>query len=307
MGNKNMHKAKRNKNDEFYTQISDIEKEVFNYKECFKGKVVYCNTDNPDSDNEQNKSSQFWKYFVLNFETFGLKKLVASYYSENGDVYKYEYNGINKIKTKMEGNGDFRENESVELLKEADIIVTNPPFSLFREYVAQLMEYDKKFIIMGNFNAATYKEIFPLIKNNKIWLGYNSPKEFVQPDGTIKKFGNITWFTNIDITKKHEDIFLYKDYYGNEEKYPYYDNYNAINVDRVKDIPRDYTEVMGVPITFLIKYNPNQFKILGSQRWCKSQELLDIYTGTVIPSENDKKTLINGKETYDRIFIKRIN
>ncbi|MBE5885999.1 MAG: modification methylase [Lachnospiraceae bacterium] len=258
--NTNLHKAKDAKNDEFYTQISDIEKELKHYKGHFKGAVVFCNCDDPEWSN-------FWKYFHLNFEFLGLKKLITTHYETEKPSYKMEYEGGNDADcsvgtiTPLMQNGDFRSPECVELLKEADIVVTNPPFSLFREYVAQLMEYGKKFVVIGSMNAITYKEIFPLLKNNHMWLGCNSVKEFVQPDGSIKKFGNILWFTNLDIAKRHEELDLIEKY--SPEKYPKYDNYDAINVDKVTDIPCDYDGVMGVPITFLDKYNPEQFVIVG--------------------------------------------
>ena len=310
MRNKNLRKAKKEKNDEFYTQLTDIEKELVHYKEQFKDKIIFCNCDDPECSN-------FWKYFYLNFEHLGLKKLIATHYEEEKSTYKLEYDGKEKVKTQLKQNGDFRSPEAVEILKETDIVVTNPPFSLFREYVTQLMEYEKQFIIMGNNNAITYKEIFPLLKNNEMWLGYhvNKTMEFMlspdydrwdRIDGKGNKYGKvpaITWFTNLDVKKRHEKLILYKTY--TPEKYPKYDNYDAIEVNRVANIPVDYDGVMGVPITFLGKYNPEQFEILGSQRWAKSQELLDVYCGDKIPPESDKKTTINGKETYDRIFIKR--
>lgn len=281
MGNKNMHAAKRNKNDEFYTQIGDIERELINYREQFKDKVVYLNCDNPmyenlEGDMEIHKDgSHFWNFFYLQFELLGLKKLIATHYDAEKPTYKLEYTGggiKNVVKTDLKQNGDFRSDESIEILEEADIVCTNPPFSLFREYVAQLIEYEKEFLIIGNFNAVTYKEVFPLIKDNKIWLGYNSPKEFVQPDGSIKKVFT-HWFTNMDVSKRHEDIFLYKDYKGNEDAYPKYDNYDAIEVSRIKHIPRDYEGVMGVPITFLKRYNPNQFEMLGMAHGLMGQEI----------------------------------
>jgi len=258
--NNNLHKAKTAKNDEFYTQMTDIEKELSHYRAHFKDKIILCNCDDPTW-------SEFWRYFHLNFEFFGLKKLISTHYSATERTYKLEYTGGNDtniedgIKTNLLQNGDFRSPECIELLKEADIIVTNPPFSLFREYTAQLIDYDKKFICIGSQNAITYKEFFPLLKNNQVWLGCTSPKEFIQPDKSIKKFGNISWFTNLDIIKRHEFIDLIEKY--SPEKYPKYDNYDAINVDKVLDIPVDYDGVMGVPITFLDKYNPEQFEILG--------------------------------------------
>lgn len=300
--NNNLHKAKDAKNDEFYTQLTDVSKELMHYKQHFKGKVVLCNCDDPTW-------SAFWKYFHLNFAELGLKKLISTHYDKSEPTYKMEYEGGDDndievgVKTPLDDNGDFRNQECLDLIDEADIIVTNPPFSLFREYVAVLMEHEKKFLIIGSKNAITYKEFFPLLKDNEVWLGCTNVKEFLQPDGSVKKFGNIGWFTNLDVAKRHEKLILWKNY--TPEEYPKYDNYDAINVNKVSEIPCDYDGVMGVPITFMDKYNPEQFEILGSRRWGKSKELLSVYTGTVEPPENDKKTLINGKETYDRIFIKR--
>ena len=255
--NNNLNKAKGTKNDEFYTQYEDIEKELTHYKNKFKDKVVYCNCDNP-------KYSNFWKYFYNNFQELHLKKLISTYFSLEGKhSYRTEFNGINLTKTKLCDNGDFRNKECVEILKEADIVITNPPFSLLRDYIAQLMKYEKHFLIIGNKNIMSYKEIFPLLKNNKFWIGYNSVNNFQQSDGTFKKFGNIGWFTNFDIDKRHESLLkkLYKKY--SPDEYIKYDNYNAININKVTDIPIDYDEKMGVPITFLEKYNPDEFEILG--------------------------------------------
>lgn len=260
MANANLHKAKDAKNDEFYTQLTDVAKELMHYKSHFKGKVVFCNCDDPTW-------SAFWKYFHLNFAELGLKKLISTHYDREEVTYKMEYTGGNDndtefgVKTPLEGNGDFRNKECIDLMDESDIVVTNPPFSLFREYVAVLMEYQKKFIIIGNKNAITYKEFFPLLKNNAVWIGCTNAKEFLQPDGSIKKFGNIGWFTNLDINKRHEKLILWKNY--TPEEYPKYDNYDAINVNKVSEIPCDYDGVMGVPITFLDKYNPEQFEIVG--------------------------------------------
>jgi hypothetical protein len=311
--NKNLHQAKNAKKDEFYTQLSDIEKELRHYKEHFKDKIVFCNCDDP-------RISNFFKYFSLNFENLGLKKLITTCYkNQNPDLFSehtsekaiwLEYNGDkngNKVPDPEEigirylkGDGDFRSPESIELLKQADIVVTNPPFSLFREYVAQLVEYDKKFVIIGSYNSITYKEIFKLIKENKIWLGYgfsngnayfkiNDPKEFAagvyNPETGLVKFRNVTWFSNLDISKRHEDLILYKKY--NPEEYPKYDNYDAINVDKVADIPMDYAGAMGVPITFLDKYNPEQFEIIKFRK-----------------GDDDRDLCINGKYPYFRILIR---
>lgn len=286
--NKNLHKAKDSKKDEFYTQLSDIERELKNYKSHFKGKVVYCNCDDP-------RVSNFFHYFSYNFAKLGIKKLIATCFkNQNMDLFSkndseqaiyLEYDGDkneNNIPDPNEigiiplkGDGDFRSKECIELLKQADIVVTNPPFSLFREYVAQLIEYDKKFIIIGHQNAISYREIFKLIKENKMWLGYGfkgGAGHFINKhyedyatagdhkEGMIRVSG-VTWFTNLDISKRHEDLILYKNY--NPEEYPTYENFDAINVNKTKDIPIDYTGNMGVPITFLDKYNPDQFEIIG--------------------------------------------
>lgn len=286
--NKNLHKAKDNKKDEFYTQLTDIERELKYYKHHFKDKVVYCNCDDP-------RVSNFFHYFSYNFEKLGLKKLIATCYkNQSMDLFSQnnseqaiylEYTGDkngnfvpdpNEIGIKqLKGDGDFRSKESISLLTQADIIVTNPPFSLFREYVAQLIEYDKKFIIVGHQNAISYKEIFKLIKDNKLWLGYGfkgGAGHFInqhyedyatatdRKEGMIRVSG-VHWFTNLDISKRHEDLILYKNY--NPEEYPKYENFDAINVNKTKDIPVDYNGYMGVPITFLDKYNPDQFEIIG--------------------------------------------
>ena len=287
--NSNLHNAKKAKNDEFYTQLSDIEKEMAHYKDFFKGKVVYCNCDDA-------RESNFFKFFSNNFESLGLKKLITTGYKEIGKgvvlIYEGDKNG-NKIVEdneiiirELDGDGDFRSAECVELLKEADVVVTNPPFSLFREYVAQLMEYGKKFLIIGSMNAITYKEIFPYIKNNELWLGMNWVKDFVQPNGEVKKFGNICWYTNIGHSRRNTELDLYKNY--SADKYPKYDNYDAIEVSKVTDIPMDYEGVMGVPITFLDKYCPAQFEIIKFRK-----------------GDDDKDLSVNGKCPYFRILIRR--
>lgn len=258
--NTNLHKAKDAKNDEFYTQLTDVAKELMHYKAHFKNKIVFCNCDDPTW-------SAFWKYFHLNFSELGLKKLISTHYDKENPTYKMEYTGGNDndievgVKTPLEGNGDFRNQECLDLLDECDIVTTNPPFSLFRSYIGTLMEHKKKFLIIGNRNAITYKEFFPLLKDNKVWLGCTNVKEFLQPDGSIKKFGNIGWFTNLDVAKRHEKLILWKNY--TQEEYPKYDNYDAINVDKVSEIPCDYDGVMGVPITFLDSFSPDQFEIVG--------------------------------------------
>ena len=281
--NKNLHKASKEKKDEFYTQLADIENELKHYKDQFRGKVVFCNCDDP-------KESNFVKYFSMNFEYLGLKKLIATHYKganlfTHEKPYKLEYAGDkngNKMPdpeefmTKMISDGDFRSPECVKLLEEADIIVTNPPFSLFRDYLAQLAEYNKKFLIIGNTNALTYKEIFKLIKDNKIRTGYTNfnvgmffvvPKDWdlfhhIDKDGNkIARVSTSCWFTNLEVEKHKQDITLYKKY--TPEEYQKYENYNAIEVSKVSEIPRDYDGAIGVPITFIDKYNPQQFQIVA--------------------------------------------
>ena len=293
--NSNLHKAKDAKKDEFYTQLSDIENELRHYKEHFKGKIILCNCDDP-------RVSNFFHYFAYNFEQLGLKRLITTCYkNQNPDlftlnesekavylIYDWDRNW-NKIPDideiwihELKWDWDFRSQECIELLKQADIVVTNPPFSLFREYFAQLIKYDKKFLILSNMNAITYKEVFPLIKENRIWIWYwfnmsmiyktpypnikESNRKFVirkwfNPDEWYLTVPAICWFTNLDIKKRHEDLIMYKKY--NTDNYPKYDNYDAINIDKVSDIPCDYSWTMWVPITFLDKYNPEQFEIVG--------------------------------------------
>ncbi|MBX3042094.1 MAG: adenine-specific methyltransferase EcoRI family protein [Candidatus Kapabacteria bacterium] len=314
--NKNLHSAKNAKKDEFYTQLPDIEKELRHYKEHFAGKTVFCNCDDP-------RVSNFFHYFSYNFENLGLKKLITTCY-KNQDMEFFsnhdseraiylEYDGDkngDKIPNPeeigiqyLEGDGDFRSKESIELLKKSDIVVTNPPFSLFREYVAQLIEYDKKFVILGNMNAITYKEIFKLIKENRIWIGpsiHSGDREFGVPEDyplaaasyRIDEKGRkyirvkgVRWFTNMDFKERHEDLILYKKY--TPEEYPKYDNYDAINIDKTKDIPMDYAGAMGVPITFLDKYNPEQFEIIKFRK-----------------GDDDRDLVINGKSPYFRIVIR---
>lgn len=297
--NSNLGAAKRAKNDEFYTQLTDIEKELRHYRKHFKGKTVLCNCDDPTW-------SAFWKYFHLNFSALGLKKLISTHYDKNEPTYEMEYTGGDDndievgVKTPLEGDGDFRSEECLALLDEADIVVTNPPFSLFREYVAVLMKHQKKFIIVGNMNAITYKEIFPLIKDGLVWLGVSRLVSFVTPEGMTKGV-QCRWFTNLDIKKRHEELILVKKYAGHENEYPTYDNYDAIEVSKVTDIPFDYDGVMGVPITFLDKYSPEQFGILGMSASVKYN--CDI-VGIPFLGEADGRPLLNGKNTYARILIR---
>ena len=318
--NASLGNARNNKEDEFYTQLSDIEKELSHYKNHFKGKTVLCNCDDP-------RISNFFKYFALKFDELGLKRLISTCY-KNQDVDLFTQNDCEKavwldyygnpndptntdfstVQVKeLKGDGDFRSAECIELLKEADIVVTNPPFSLFREYVDILMKYEKKFLIIGSQNNITYKEIFKLFKENKIWLGYKAgdmafkvpdyytPRETrYWEDETGQKWrsmGNICWYTNLDIAKRHEDLILYKNY--TPEEYPKYDNYDAINVGKYSEIPMDYEGVMGVPVTFMDKYNPDQFEIIGLDRYTVPKELLV-----------GGRLTINGKIKFARILIK---
>ena len=314
MANVSLSNAKRAKNDEFYTQLSDIENELKHYKSHFAGKVVYCNCDDA-------RKSNFFRFFQKKFNDYGLKKLVTTSYNEDGHgsvlVYEGDTNGNGKLDdteikvSELKGNGDFRSEECIELLKEADIVVTNPPFSLFREYIATLVQYNKKFLVIGNQNAITYKEIFPLIKENKLWTGNNMVKTFrvpqvtnknceVLPNGEIiAKFGSICWFTNLDIKKRHEEIILYKSY--NEEEFPKYDNYDAIEVSKVCEIPKDYDGIMGVPITFLYRYNPSQFEIVGATE----SEGKGFSNGLWDEKSKDAHSLVNSKKTYKRLFIRK--
>lgn len=304
-----LNKASIAKEDEFYTKMSDVEKELRHYKKHFRDKVVFCNCDDPETSN-------FWKYFELNFEFLGLKKLIATHYEVSKPSYKLELvrgeNGDGKIdrkdivKTPLKQNGDFRSPECIEILDTADIVVTNPPFSLFREYIALLLEHEKSFLVIGSQNNVTYKEIFPLLKDNRLWLGYHSgDMEFVVPDYyqpratryreengiKYRSMGNICWFTNLDIEKRHENMILYKNY--DEQSFPKYDEYNAINVSKVAEIPLDFEGVMGVPITFLCKHNPEQFEIVGLDRYVEDNP------------HYGHRFKINGKETYARILIRR--
>ena len=303
--NANLCEARKNKNDEFYTLYEDIEAEVMKYREQFKDKVVYLPCDDPGE-----KKSEFWKFFVNNFDAFGLKKLIATHYEENGKAYKIWIDGDTSNdgfvddgdaqQEDLQGNGDFRSPECIAIMNECDIVCTNPPFSLFRSFVDTILKANKQFLIIGNQNAFTYKEIFKLIKENKIWTGYNMVKEFNQPDGSIKKFGNVCWFTNMKTTKREEEFVFTSEY--NSINYPKYDNYDAIEVSRLVNIPDNYYDVMGVPITFINKYNPNQFEILGHTTSSdKSPEVEKLRTNPKYRSAGR----INGKAKYHRIFIRR--
>ncbi len=338
MANKNLNAAKEAKKDEFYTQLEDINNELRHYREHFRGKTVLCNCDDP-------RVSSFFTYFAYNFEFLGLKRLITTCYkSQNMDlfsqnkseqaiylIYDGDKNGNNVPDPEeigihpLKGDGDFRSHECIELLKQADIVVTNPPFSLFREYVAQLMKYEKKFLIIGHQNAIHYKEIFPLIMNNKLWLGYgfkggaghfisNYEDRATAGDhkaGMIRVSG-VHWFTNLEIKKRHEDLILYKCY--NPEEYPRYANYDAIEVSKTAEIPCDYDGVMGVPTTFLDKYNPDQFEILGLAEGDLGKELglkpFDRNLKALNKSLRDGQLfyMVNGypQKPYSRMLIRKI-
>ena len=308
--NKLLQKATKSKSDEFYTQLCDIESELQHYTNCFVDKVVYCNCDDPQISN-------FFRYFKNNFQKLGLRKLIASCFWDTEIVHgnehairnayycEYEGNDIPVNVVNFEGNGDFRSAECIELLQQADVVVTNPPFSLFREFVTQIVHYNKQFLVIGNVNAITYKEIFDLIQNDRAWLGVNLGRGisgFIVPEhyqlyGTEVKINEegqriiatngCLWLTNLELNQRHEDIMLKMEYTGNEDKYPKYDNCDGINVNRTQDIPKDYAGLMGVPITFLHKYNPDQFEIVKFRK-----------------GDDDKDLRINGKSPYFRILIR---
>ena len=289
--NANLYKARSAKNDEFYTKIADVSNELMHYKQHFEDKIVLCNCDNP-------KWSAFWKYFHLNFDELGLKKLISTHYDKTEPTYRMEYTGGDDnnidagVKTPLEGNGDFRNQECLDLLDEADIVVTNPPFSLFRDFVAILMEHEKGFLIIGNKNAVTHKDFFPLLKNGDVWIGHSYPSEFDTPNGLTKNLlGLCYWFTNLGVAKRPEKLILRKTY--TPEKYPRYDNYDAIEVGKGADIPVDYDGVMGVPITFLDKHDPDQFEIIGLDRDMVPKEFLV-----------GGRLAIDGKAKYCRILIR---
>lgn len=313
--NNDLHLAKKKRLDEFYTKMEDIEVEMGYYRNHFQQKSIFCNCDDPEYSN-------FWKYFKLNFDFFNLKRLISTHYEKKNPSYCLEIsrdrrvNEHSTIKKNLKQNGDFRSPEAIEIMKTADVIITNPPFSLFREYINQLIMYDKKFIVMGNVNAVTYKEIFPLIKNNKLWLGpsiHSGDREFQVPKKYTSLLKNcrtdelgkcfvrikgVRWFTNLDHKKRHEELILHKSY--TPEKYPKYDNYDAINVNKVMDIPKDYDGVMGVPITFIDKHNLNQFEILGCSNAFGEPKGYH-------HARSNYNVSILGKQVYKRLFIRRIH
>ena len=312
MTNNSLTKAKKAKVDEFYTQLEDIEAELKHYREHFAGKTVLCNCDDP-------RMSNFFYYFVLHFQRLGLKKLITTCYkNQNPDLFSQNTSGqavylvyegedigsppnpnIAGFVHPLQGDGDFSSPECIAFLQEADIVVTNPPFSLFREYIALLIKYGKHFVIVGNTNAVTYKSCFELIRENKMWLGYNCLRWFYTPEGTLYEAARSYWYTNLDIQKRHEKLPLYKKY--SPEEYPHYDNYDAINVGKTADIPCDYDGVMGVPITYLDKHNPDQFEIIGATE----SEGKGFSAGLWDASSKVSQPVVNGERKYKRIFIRK--
>ncbi|MCR4610979.1 MAG: adenine-specific methyltransferase EcoRI family protein, partial [Lachnospiraceae bacterium] len=351
--NVGLSKAKDAKKDEFYTSYDDIQLEINHYEDKFKGKTVLCNCDDPFESN-------FCKFFLRNFNYLGLKRLICTSYSTSpvigrqltlfdlmdepvimGNGYVMDIKEVpmangrgisdedidNLLKSKkrgvkkLKGDGDFRSDECIEYLKQADVVVTNPPFSLFREYVAQLVQYKKDFLIIGNVNAITYKEIFPLIKDNKLWLGasiHSGDRKFyvpddyplkasgcgVEPDG--RKFirvKGVRWFTNLDYAIRHEELVLYKQYYGNEKDYPKYDNYDAINVDKTADIPKDYFEYMGVPITYLDKHNPEQFEVVKFRKGNDDKDLTYTVGGMTIPNRTEQNRTEQNRTEQEELHL----
>ncbi|MBR2234871.1 MAG: adenine-specific methyltransferase EcoRI family protein [Prevotella sp.] len=352
MANKNLNAAKTAKKDEFYTQLTDIERELQHYWPHFRNKVVLCNCDDPYESN-------FFKYFALRFNQLGLKKLICTCYDGSPVVgtelslfaldargeqkkvaYKVEITEVTDVNgdgtvdladveyliqndknvlSALQGNGDFRSRECIELLKQADIVVTNPPFSLFREYLGQLIEFGKKFLIIGHQNAITYKEVFPLLQSDKVWLGYgfkggathfSSPYDDIATAGDHRenmiRVSGVNWFTNLEIPKRNEELDLVCKY--SQEKYPHYDNYNAINVGKTQDIPYDYEGIMGVPITFLDKYNPHQFEIVwqasGNTRASAPSAVLKEIGYKIHREDRGGCGVVNGKRQYSRILIR---
>ena len=298
--------------------MDTIENELKYYNDYFENKIVFCNCDNPEQSN-------FWKYFLTNFKMLKLKKLIAINYSPDSCSYRYEADlskdGIIVVnETRLNGDGDFRSQESINSLLQSDVVVTNPPFSLFRYYVKQLFDYHKNFLILGNQNAVTYKDVFPYIRDNQMWFGvtiHSGDVEFQIPSSYISRspsfrvddrgehyvrVAGIRWFTNIDNEYRHRKFLFPKSYYGHEDEFRFYENYNAIGVNKSIDVPFDYYEPVGVPITFMDKYNPEQFEIVGADEGV----FLGASGGLIKPDSKIKKPMIDGKQLYKRLFVKRI-
>ena len=304
----NLNNARTNKNDEFYTRFDTINDEIntneHGYRPFFKDQIVYCNCDDPEESN-------FWKFFKTVFKAYGIKKLISTHYTQDGSSsYKLEYDGERVVKTELEGDGDFRSPECVELLKESDIVVTNPPFSLFIPFVELLMQYNKKFVVIGNKNAIPLKNVFKFIKEGKIWTGYEIPKDFITPEGetTTRVNGLCRWFTNLEIPKRREPLLIGWRYEKGLEMgmYAKYENYDAINVNEVCEIPKDYFGLMGVPITFLDKFCPEQFEIIGCAEPATRLDVLK--TQKKFKEYKSRQIYIDGvlcQKHYHRIFIRR--
>lgn len=283
--NSNLNKANKVKNDEFYTRYEDIEAEVKHYHEQLKGKSILCNCDDPEWSN-------FWKYFVDKFDEIGLKEVVSTHYEPLGSPsYSLKYDGKDFIRTELENNGDFASDECIALLDKCDVVITNEPFSLFRKFIKLIADHNKDYLIVASKNCITYKEYFPYLKDNTARLGYTSPKVFQKPDGSLQKFGNIGWFTTLDVDTSDRTLPLTETY--TPEKYPKYDNYDAIEVSKLKDIPKDYKGVMGVPITIFDHFDINQFEILGNL----GSYGVDGYSLSAA-------IYINNKKIFKRILIK---
>lgn len=300
--NDNLHKALKNKDDEFYTYYADVEAEIKNYISHFIGKVVFLNCNDADED-----KSAFWDYFVDNFNILQLKELIATSYNPSGNAIMKTYNGFETTVTSLKGNGAYYSEESLEILQRADIVVTNPPFSLFRDLVKILIDNNKLFLLIGNENTFASTEMFPLIKNGKVWTGLNKVKKFKRQNESDREFGNVCWFTNLSNHKQNEKLELTKTY--SPDNYPFYDNYyTAINVDALADIPKDYDGIMGIPISYLGKYNPNQFQILGLAAGnSKANNLYYDVPHIDSPLERGGCGVINGVRKYSRVFVKKCN
>ena len=282
--NSNLNRARKAKNDEYFTTSTSIEEELKHYKNHFKNKIILCNA-NDDED------SEFWKYFKALFIHLKLKKLIAISYGNDANAFEFDGNKV--VTNKLEGNGSFDSSEVIQYLNEADVVVTNPPFSLLKFFLPQLMEFNKKFLIIGPLHSISVKYMFKYITAGKVWLGNTRPKEFLKMDRiTTESFGNAHWFTNLDYKRRHQDLTLYKEY--NNEFYPKYDDYDAIEVDKVKNIPKDYFEKMGVPLSFISGWNPDQFKII---------DVLSPCIKIKNPNSGLKKPIL--KKKFKRLIIKR--
>lgn len=294
MSNIHLNMARVAKNDEYYTQYTDIEAELEHYRGHFLDKTVYCNCDNIKSN--------FWKYFHINFQTLGLKRLIATYYDPENTPYKLEYSGgcdddvASAKRTQLEGNGDFRSQECAKILEHSDIVVTNPPFSHFRCYVQQLITYGKDFVIVGSVNAMAYKDLFPLVQAGRVYVGYNRPRKFQTANGGYRNFGNIIWYTSLNTPKHNRSLELHRSYYSDPSYYQILDNWEALNVDKVKDIPLDYFGVLAVPISFMEKYDPDVWSIRG---------ITETWGNPELSIGKPYRAILNEKKKFSRVLIQR--